>query len=274
MTGRTLTVFRKEVLDNLRDRRTLLSALVFGPLFGPLLIALMIGMLLEKTVSEADDVFEFPVVGSTHAPNLMAYLEQSNAQVISLDDSIQQPDNPLPDVEHMIRRGDHNVILIVSPQYGETFRSGRPARVRLVSDKSNTSAAKDIRRASVILATYNARLRNLRLLARGIDPAVLSPISVDDVDVSTPAGRSVLILGMMTYVILFSMLMGGLYLAIDTTAGERERGSLEPLLTLPVTRDKLIAGKMLATCFFMTVSLAITIPLGNSKTARGPSRCR
>ena len=55
-------------------------------------------------------------------------------------------------------------------------------------------------------------------------------------DVATPAGRSLLILGMMTYFCFMSMLVGGFYLAIDTTAGERERGSLEPLLGLPVRR--------------------------------------
>ena len=85
------------------------------------------------------------------------------------------------------------------------------------------------------------------------------PIDVRTVDVSTPAGRSVLVLGMMTYLILFATLMGGLYLAIDATAGERERGSLEALLTLPVQRGSLIGGKILATCLFMTLSLALTV---------------
>jgi sodium transport system permease protein len=82
---------------------------------------------------------------------------------------------------------------------------------------------------------------------------------VDDIDVSTPAGRALLVLGMMTYFILFAMLMGGLYLAIDATAGERERGSLEPLLTVPVPRQTLIYGKVLAACCYMLVSLAVTL---------------
>jgi sodium transport system permease protein len=82
---------------------------------------------------------------------------------------------------------------------------------------------------------------------------------LDDIDVSTPAGRALLVLGMMTYFILFAMLMGGLYLAIDATAGERERGSLEPLLTVPVPRQTLIYGKVLATCCYMMVSLAVTL---------------
>jgi sodium transport system permease protein len=87
----------------------------------------------------------------------------------------------------------------------------------------------------------------------------MQPIVLDDIDVSTPAGRALLVLGMMTYFILFAMLMGGLYLAIDATAGERERGSLEPLLTVPVPRETLIYGKVLAACCYMLVSLAVTL---------------
>ena len=58
---------------------------------------------------------------------------------------------------------------------------------------------------------------------------------------------------------LLTMLMGGMYLAIDATAGERERGSLEPLLTVPVRREYLIYGKIMAACAYMTLSLALTV---------------
>ena len=74
---------------------------------------------------------------------------------------------------------------------------------------------------------------------------------MQDIDVSTPAARSVLVLGTLSYLVLLTMLMGGMYLAIDATAGERERGSLEPLLTVPVPRAHLIYGKILATCAYM-----------------------
>jgi sodium transport system permease protein len=79
------------------------------------------------------------------------------------------------------------------------------------------------------------------------------------VDVSTPSGRSGLVLGMMSYFFIFALLMGGMYVAIDSTAGERERGSLEPLLSLPVTRARLIVGKMLAAALFMTLSLGLSL---------------
>ena len=99
----------------------------------------------------------------------------------------------------------------------------------------------------------------MRLVARGVSPLVLRPINVEDVDVSTPSGRSAMLLGMMSYFFIFALLMGGMYLAIDTTAGERERGSLEPLLSLPVTRDQLMFGKIAATCLFMAMSLLLSL---------------
>ena len=96
-------------------------------------------------------------------------------------------------------------------------------------------------------------------MLRGVDPLVLTPVVTESVDVSTPASRSVVALGTLSYLVLLTMLMGGMYLAIDATAGERERGSLEPLLTVPVRREALIYGKVLATCAYMTLSLVLTI---------------
>jgi sodium transport system permease protein len=99
----------------------------------------------------------------------------------------------------------------------------------------------------------------LRLVANGADPSLLRPLVVDELDVSTPASRAALMLGVLTYFLLFATLTGGLHLAIDTTAGERERKSLEPLLTLPVDRSSLIVGKMTATVCYMLASLALTL---------------
>ena len=110
-----------------------------------------------------------------------------------------------------------------------------------------------------MLYAYNQELAAIRLSVRGVSPLVLRPLNIDDIDVSTASGRSGILLGMMSYFFIFAMLMGGMYLAIDTTAGERERGSLEPLLALPVTRDRLILGKIIATCLFMALSLILSL---------------
>jgi sodium transport system permease protein len=109
------------------------------------------------------------------------------------------------------------------------------------------------------LRAYNSELASIRLSARGVSPNVMRPLNIDIVDVSTPSGRSAMLLGMLSYFFLFALLTGGMNLAIDATAGERERGSLEPLLCLPVERDDLIFGKIFATCLFMALSLSLSL---------------
>jgi sodium transport system permease protein len=245
-------VWLKEMKENLRDRRTLLSALVFGPLFGPVMFAVMIGLLLDKTVSEFDEKVTLAVNGNALAPNLMHFLEEH-------DVAIQHVDFNLERARAAIRNGRYDAILLIPAEYKERLLSGLPAPVRLVSDSADNRTGKYVARVRALLTAYSSQLASSRLLARGVNAEVIRPITIDEIDVSTPAGRALLVLGMMTYFILFAMLMGGLYLAIDATAGERERGSLEPLLTVPAERSTLIYGKILATCCFMLLSLAITL---------------
>lgn len=252
MKGQIRTVFQKEVLDNFRDRRALLSSLVFAPIFGPIMFAILISIAIEQAFVEADEEVQLAVVGEDLAPGLMSYLESREVNIMSgVSDEAA--------ARELVRQGEYDVVLVIDPAYPENFAAGTPATVRLVIDRSNKGAVKTMHRVSVLLGTYNATLVSLRLRARGISHTVLAPLSIDEEDVSTPAGRSVLLLGMMTYLILAVILFGGMYLAIDTTAGERDRGSLEPLLTLPAPRTTLIVGKMLATLLFMLLSLAVAL---------------
>src|SRR4030095_4375743 len=149
------------------------------------------------------------------------------------------------------------VVLYVPPAFGERFTEGKPAAVQMYAAGSTPAAGKHGARVRRAIAGYSALVGSLRLQARGVSPTVVQPVVVDDVDVSTPSARATLILGMLSYVILLATLMGGLYLAIDATAGERERGSLESLLTVPVTREHLIYGKIAAPTVMMLAALAI-----------------
>jgi sodium transport system permease protein len=246
------TVFLKEVLDNFRDRRTLGSALLMGPIFGPVLFAFMINLSVERSIEDPQKPMELPVIGQEHAPNLVAYLRSRNI------DAVDGPAD-LAAAMDAVKTGAHDIVLIIPEGFGEQLADTIPARVELVSDQANTDADRDARRARSALLSYNQLLAGTRVVARGINPRALQPLSVDEVDVSTPSGRSALLLGMMSYFLVFAALMGGMYLAIDTTAGERERGSLEPLLSLPVTRDQLILGKIAATCLFMALSLMLSL---------------
>jgi len=247
-----LSVFKKEVIDNFRDRRTLASALLMGPLLGPLLFAFIINLSIERSLSDVDKSMDLPVIGAEYAPNLVRYLESRNLVVV---DGPASPE----DAVAAVKAGDIDVVVIIPERFGSDLSDGTPARVEVVTDQSDQQAERDARRARRALHAYNQELAALRLLGRGVSPSVLQAITVDDVDVSTPSGRSGILLGMMSYFFIFALLMGGMYLAIDTTAGERERGSLEPLLSLPVTRDQLMLGKIAATCLFMAMSLLLSL---------------
>ncbi len=247
------TVCRKELLETLRERRTLVS-LLLGPLFGPLLFALLINLTVSRSVSSLEEVLEVPILGAERAPNLMAHLQARNIKALGNHEVAS-----IEEAAELVATGVHDVVLVIDEAFGEDFGTERAARVALVFDRSKSRASSRVGHIRGAVEGYGQQIGVLRLVANGVDPSLLRPLVVDELDVSTPASRSALMLGVLTYFLLFATLTGGLHLAIDTTAGERERKSLEPLLTLPVTRASLVLGKMTATVCFMLASLALTL---------------
>ncbi|HUQ51971.1 MAG TPA: ABC transporter permease, partial [Gammaproteobacteria bacterium] len=167
--------------------------------------------------------------------------------------------NDVEEAARLVARGVHDVVVVIDDTFADDFGTERAARVALVFDRSKSRAASRVGRVRGAIEAYGQQIGTLRLVANGADPSLLRPLVVDELDVSTPASRSALMLGVLTYFLLFATLTGGLHLAIDTTAGERERKSLEPLLTLPVPRSSLILGKMTATVCYMLASLTLTL---------------
>lgn len=247
-----LTVGAKEVRDTLRDRRAVISSLS-GALFGPLLFAVIMNFTVERTIDEGEDAIEIPILNAAEAPNLVAYLAQHmiDAKAVAFDSREA--------LRESVRRGETDVGLVIDEGFGTALGEGKAARVWVVSDGGNASVQTAVARVRGALRSYSRLVGVLRLQLRGVDPGITRPLAVLDDDVSTPSGRSVLLLGAFTYFLLFSCLLGGVHVAVDSTAGERERGSLEPLLTLPVSRIALVGGKFAATAFFMAVSLSIGI---------------
>lgn len=246
------TVFFKEIADNFRDRRTLLTALLMGPLFGPILFAFVINLSVRQSLSDEDEALELPVIGRDNAPNLVAYLQSNNIDIK------EGPATREAAIE-AVTNGVHDVVVVIPESFGADLSELVPATVELITDQANTQAERETRRARRALQAYNQELAAMRLTVRGVNPQVLRPLNIDEVDVSTPSGRSAMLLGMLSYFFIFALLTGGMNLAIDATAGERERGSLEPLLCLPVKRDHLIFGKIFAACLFMAISLSLSL---------------
>ncbi|HYM34177.1 MAG TPA: ABC transporter permease [Steroidobacteraceae bacterium] len=252
MTRSLWIVLKKEALENLRDRRTLLSAFLFVPLMGPLLFALMTTLTVDRVVNEADEPLRLPVIGAEYAPHLLSFFVENGAEIVKLDTDVAA-------ARAAVSRGREQFVLVIPEKIGDQLNSGEPAPVELISDSSNNKARRYVGRAHDLLEVYGRKLGALRLLARGVDSSVITPFEVRIVDVATPSSRSLVLLGTLTYFLLFSLLLGGMYLAIDVTAGERERGSLESLLCLPITRTQLVLGKIAATTLFMLMALFLTL---------------
>ncbi|HMB74182.1 MAG TPA: ABC transporter permease, partial [Gammaproteobacteria bacterium] len=228
--------------------------LLFGPLFGPVLFAVMINFSVSQRLSSVEEDIDVAVVGSEHAPNLVAFLDSRGVSALA--------DHGLSDFETAaaaVRNGEQDVVLLIEASFGDELREESGAHVGLVFDQSNNTAGSKVGRTRDALQAYAGQIGSLRLLARGVPANLTNPIIVDNFDVSTASGRSALLLGISTYFLLMAPLMGGLYLAIDSTAGERERKSLEPLLTTPSRRSGLLIGKLGATVSYMLVSLALTL---------------
>ncbi len=246
---RIAIIFRKEAVDNLRDRRSLFSALISTLITPALLLSLI--LVIGKTLFSQNEVkiVQLPVAGAENAPGLVEYLKQNGIKIL-----------PAPaDPKAEVKNGNYDVILVIPPGYADDFTTDQPATVQMISDSSRTSALVSIQKVGDLLDAYNGLVGSLRLMARGVSPTILQTLSVEQVDVSTPQSQVMVFLNMMPFLLLITIFTGGMYVVIDTTAGERERTSLEPLLINPVPRWEFVFGKYCAALPFSTVTLATTL---------------
>jgi sodium transport system permease protein len=245
---RIFVIFQKEMLDNLRDYRSWMTGL-FWALFGPLLLGGMI-MLLGNTIREdVEESLVLPVAGAEYAPNLIAFLEQQDIIIEAA------PADP----EAAVIAGDINVALIIPEDYREDFSAGNTAKLQLVLDSTRQSAMPDISRTRSVLKNYGEYIGLLRLSLRGISPEVTRVIQLEETDTATPQSKALIFLSMLPYFIIFAIFNGASPVITDATAGERERGSLEPLLINPIPRGWIAIGKMLSAMPFAITNLIITL---------------
>jgi len=243
------TVYKKEVRENLRDRRSLFNSVLLGPILFPILFIGLAYFTSSKQQERAEQVLEVPVAGAEHAPNLISFLEQQGVVIQTA------PEDPLAAVSAQ----DVEIIIRIPEQFVEQWRTGKPAVVELIADPSRRESDIPLQRVRGLLGAYAAQIGQLRLQLRGAAPALQSPIMIRDVDLSTPQSRGMLVMIMLPYVLMITAFTGGMHLAIDSTAGEKERKSLEPLLINPVPRWQIMLGKMSATATYAFASLVLTL---------------
>ncbi len=244
----TLAITWKEIKDNLRDRRSLGFALIY-PIAIPLYFAFIFYFTASISGIDFDKETDLYVEGAEHAPNLIAFLEQNNLKV-----------KPAPDeYQAAIERLEIPAVLSITENFGEKLRVGLPAPLKIYMTESDNDSDKASNKIRTIINRYSNSINQRRLMVRGIDVNLFDSIDIEKEDVSKEgaSGRAQGLLVPMAVII--SMIMGGFYLAVEVTAGEKEKHTLEPLLTLPVSRWKMVIGKYLALLAFCLFSLAVAI---------------
>ena len=244
---RTLAILRKELVDMFRDRRTGTVTLLSSILAGPIFLLLIFNLIASQ--AERARTLTLPVQGAAHAPAVVAFLERQQVKVT------QAP----ADYDAKIRNGDLDVVLIIDDAFERDVADGRPGIVRLVFDRSRERARASIEQAETLLRGYNRLWGEQRLMLRGVASDVANPLRIETADVATPQQSGALVLFLVAYYGLFASVMGGMAVALDTTAGERERQSLEPLLTTPARPSEIVVGKWLAVCAFDVLVVALTL---------------
>ena len=241
-----LTIFRKEILDTVRDRRTLMVMIVVPLLLMP---ALMIGLSrLASSGSRAPA--KLVISGGVYAPQIVAQLRADPMLTVTTGG------DPIALVKN--QKADMGVI--IGADFAARLRANQPAPITIVSDESQASSSLGAERIRAALTLYQQAVANQRLRQRGIDPTVLDVVAIKDQNVASKQAMGGLVLSyILPMLLVMWAIIGGMYTAIDVAAGEKERNTLEALLMTPATKLQVTLGKLLAVTTVGFIAMAAAI---------------
>ncbi|MCG9739989.1 ABC transporter permease subunit [Shewanella insulae] len=240
-----ITMVRKELTDAARDKRSVMAGLYYA-IGAPLMMCGMFMILIGQITSP--EALNITITHGERAPDLVKYLASNE---ISQGDEADRKE----------------IELIISPDYAANMAKSQAAEIVLIADNSNEKLQASIRRLEKALQEYSAEMGSLRLIARGIDPKVMQPIKVKVEDQATSDSKGGMILGVAIFMMVYAVFISGMNLAIDTSAGERERNSLALLLSHPVSTRNIVLAKVAAVTIFAMLGLILTLVI--SKVAYG-----
>jgi len=242
-----LTVFKKELTDSVRDRRTITMIIVASILTGPLVLWMLSSFI--SSLSDKAEARKIYVAGQQYGPTAVNFFLRQSADVL---------DAPA-DYQERVKDGKLDAVVVFEEGFEDDLRGGRTASVELVYDDSRSEAGPSIGLARNLINGFGREQSVLRLVARGVSPEVLAVVKIDNTNLSTPKQRAAQLLFIIPMTTLILCLTGGLAVAIDCTAGERERGSLEPLLLNPVKFGQLVLGKWGAVSVYASAVVLLAI---------------
>jgi len=237
--NKIIAMVRKELIDAARDKRSVMAGLYYA--IGTPLIMCGLFMVLIGQLTSPDDL-KISITNPDKAPDLVRFLSNKG---------ITQGEADAKDLKA--------IELIISPDYAKQMNQGKGAEITIVADNSEEKLQNSIRRLEKQLQAYSAEMGSLRLIARGIDPRVVQPLKVNVHDQATTDSKGGMILGIAIFTMIYSVFISGMNLAIDTSAGERERNSLALLLSHPLTTRQLVLSKIIAVGLFALLGLVLIL---------------
>jgi sodium transport system permease protein len=238
-------VYRKELVDSLRDRRTVISMTVVPILLFP---ALTLGMgLLGATMMRRakGEVPQVMVVGGEDSPRLVNALKKSDKiQIVPAT----------PDFAEKIANKEVRAAVVIPPGFDAAAERGQYQTVTVDYFENNVKSDLAENTVEKFLKNYRVDLAKQLVSERGVPANLVDPFKVQENNVAPPekVGGSA-IGGMIPYFVIILSLTGAMYPAMDLTAGEKERGTMETILTSPVSRTDLVLGK-----FLMVITASLT----------------
>ncbi|MEI8395610.1 MAG: ABC transporter permease subunit [Rhodospirillaceae bacterium] len=234
---RCLVVLRKEMLDHLRDRRSLGLALIY-PLLGPLVIGMLLAVSAESMRNSGPGVRAVTAAtrGADQAPELVEYLSRRKVTLVPA--------------------GERDPVVLEIPT--GAARDGHYS-VRLLYDINSAAASGVAAQIAELITAYGRTVSERQLAARGLDLSILQPVTIERINIGRRLNIAMLFYNLIPPLVVFMIFLGAVYIALDATVGERERGTLEPLLTAPVRRWELLLGKAGAAFLFTVATLALNL---------------
>lgn len=254
MKSKTMVVFIKEFREIVRDRRSLVLLVLFTLMY-PVMLGYMLNKQIERVTQPEREGMELAVIGAAQAPNLMAQFRQKNVTVQQVDALDEEA------IGELLKSRKVVAVLRIDDKFTENYQAMRPAQVELWFDSAIDHGPR-VRDIEMVLSAYSMDIASARLLAHGVSPVTMAPVKVQRYDTGGAAGRSGII-GAMIGFLFFPAFGCCLSAAVDSTAGERERRSMEVLMAQPIRTWELIGGKWLAAGMLSVVAITLELMLAH-----------
>ncbi|MFA7170011.1 MAG: ABC transporter permease [Candidatus Paceibacterota bacterium] len=246
-----VTIWKKEVRDTVRDRRTLFSMILMPMLLMPVMIFGMFKFIETQTNNQSEQVAKVAISGGQYSPELDSEIGNvKNIEIVEID----------KDPKVAVADGEIDAAMIIPQDFQKKLENEEAANVALIMKSTNTKSQNVVATLSGVVGKFNADLLQERFADQKINPAILSNVVMVPEDVATQKELGGFILGLLIplFIVMWSV-VGGQYTAIDVSAGEKERKTLEALLLAPVKRIDIVFGKFLAVSTVALVSIITAI---------------